>query len=250
MKSTLKLDWCAHEAALFAVEHWHYSRSLPTPPLVKVGVWEDGKFIGCVIFGRGASATIGKPYGLEVTEIAELTRVALSKHSAPVSRIVAIAIKMLRKQSPGLRLLISFADPVQKHHGGIYQAMGWIYSGLSAESFYLTDKAGRKWHSRMVSKTGTKVVYGQLKRVPKLSEGTVTKTPGKHRYLLPLDAEMRERCEALAKEYPKREVCAASIDGDAPEDHSGEAGSNPSAALLALQAASSKKATHGKTDKA
>ena len=27
---TVKLDWCGYDAARYAVEHWHYSKSLPT----------------------------------------------------------------------------------------------------------------------------------------------------------------------------------------------------------------------------
>ena len=53
-KPVLKLDWCSHEAARWAVEHWHYSKSMPTPPVVKIGVWEDERFIGVVLFSRGA----------------------------------------------------------------------------------------------------------------------------------------------------------------------------------------------------
>ena len=44
-KPVLKLDWCSHEAATFAVMHWHYSKAMPKSKLAKVGVWEDGKFI-------------------------------------------------------------------------------------------------------------------------------------------------------------------------------------------------------------
>lgn len=83
--------------------------------MVKVGAWEDGKFIGVVIFSRGATVNIGKPYKMDQTEICELTRVALTNHVTPVTRIVAIAIKMLRKQSPGMKLIISYADVDQGH---------------------------------------------------------------------------------------------------------------------------------------
>ena len=51
----LKLDWATHEAATYAVEHWHYSHTMPKSKLVKIGVWEDGKFIGVVLFGVGAT---------------------------------------------------------------------------------------------------------------------------------------------------------------------------------------------------
>ena len=110
MSVDLRLDWCSYEAAKYAVEHWHYSRSMVAGKSSKVGVWEDGKFIGCVVFSRGANNHLGSPYGLEQTDLCELTRVALTRHVAPVSRIVSIAVRMLRKQSPGLRLIVSFAD--------------------------------------------------------------------------------------------------------------------------------------------
>lgn len=120
-KPALRLDWCTHAAAKYAVETWHYSKRMPMPPLVRVGVWEGGKFIGCVLFGRGANASLGSPYGLNQTQCAELVRVAMTTHVVPVTRVVALAIKFLAKHSPGLRLVVSFADPSRGHHGGIYQ---------------------------------------------------------------------------------------------------------------------------------
>jgi hypothetical protein len=92
---------------------------MPMPPLVRVGVWEDGKFVGCVLFGRGASSSLGSPYGLDQTQCAELVRVAMTTHVNPVTRVVSLAIKFLAKHSPGLRLIVSFADPSQGHHGGV-----------------------------------------------------------------------------------------------------------------------------------
>ena len=84
----LHLDWADHEAAVYAVMHWHYSQAMPTGRLIKVGVWEAGKFMGVVLFGRGANAQIGSPYDLKQTEICELVRVALRPgHATPVSRI-------------------------------------------------------------------------------------------------------------------------------------------------------------------
>ena len=128
-KSDLKLDWCSHSAARYAVEHWHYSRRMPSGKLVKIGAWERGEFVGAIIYGRGATPEIGKPYGLEQTEICELVRIALKEHVSPVSRMIAVSLRMLKRWSPGLRMVVSFADTTQGHHGGIYQASGWCYTG-------------------------------------------------------------------------------------------------------------------------
>ena len=224
----LRLDWCSHEAAKYAVEHWHYSRSLPTPPLVKVGVWEADRFIGCVLFSRGANNNIGKAYGLGATEVAELTRVALAKHETPVSRIVSIAVRFLFLSSPGLRLIVSYADPSHQHHGGIYQAAGWVYVGRSADSTEYIGPDGKQWHGRMVSASGRKLVYGLTRSVWRHDQCTAVIVPGKHKYVLALDAEMRARILPLALPYPKR---ASEASSDAPAIHAGEGGAAPTLTL-------------------
>lgn len=223
-KPSLKLDWCSHQAAKYAVEHWHYSKSLPTSPMVRVGVWEDDRYIGCVLFSRGANNNMAKPYGLDVTAACELTRVALSAHQTPVSRILAIAIRMLCKHSPGLRLIVSYADPNHGHTGGIYQAGGWVYTGKTTDDFQAIDKRGRTWHSRQVSRSGVKRQYGQLRRVPSYDECRIIPLEGKHRYLMPLDDGMRQQIERLACVYPKPPR-ATSIASDAPANPGGNEGS-------------------------
>lgn len=230
-KPQLKLDWCNHEAAKYAVEHWHYSRSLPTPPIVRIGVWEDGSFIGCVLFSRGANNNLGSPYGLKCTEICELTRVALSGHKTPVSKIVSVAIKLLRKHAQGLRLIISFADPNEGHVGTIYQAGGWLYCGRSKSTPKYQDRQGRIWHQRQVSKTGVKPQYGKLRKVAKSDDCIVIPQLDKYRYLLPLDEEMKQQTLPLSKPYPKK-PCATSIEGDASSDPTGRGRVNATVALL------------------
>lgn len=235
-KAALRVDWCTHEAAKYAVENWHYSKRMPMPPLVKIGAWEGGKYIGCVLFARGANMNIGAPYGLATTEVAELVRVALTKHAAPVSRVMAIACRFLEKHSPGLRLLVSYADPSEGHHGGIYQACGWVYDGQCPESEqYLHD--GKWKHSREIRSGafGSPNNKGHWQALPK------RKMPGKHKYLLPLDPAMRAQIAKLAKPYPKRPVDAAAKPAtDAPPragkgspvgPTTGEGGSIPTPAL-------------------
>ena len=202
-KIKLKIDWASHEAASYACKNWHYSKSVPVPPLIKVGVWEDDIFVGVVIFSRGASSNLLRPYGLEQTEGCELTRIALREHKTEVSRIIKIAIKFLKQQSPDLRLIVSFADPQYGHHGGIYQAGNWIFCGNTAKSKEYWYK-GKRLHSRQVSEKGWNIQQGQKRKAIKPSECKVISTEGKHRYLMPLDREMKKRIMHLSKPYPKR----------------------------------------------
>lgn len=203
-KPKLKIDWATHEAAKFACENWHYSKCVPMPPIVKVGVWENEKFIGVVLFSRGASPTLGKSYNLSQTECCELTRVALNKHITPVSKIISIAIKFLKKNNAGLRLIVSFADAYQGHHGGIYQAGNWIYSGTSNAKHDYIGPDGKRYLSRQVSESGYAMQFGKKTKVFKPSECIAIAVPGKHRYLMPLDNAMRDKIKLLSKPYPKR----------------------------------------------
>lgn len=220
MSSPLRLDWCSHEAAKYAVEHWHYSRSMPTPPVLRLGVWEDDRYIGAVLFSRGANMNLGKPYGLKPTEVCELTRVALDAHATPTSRVVAVALRMVHRAAPGLRLCVSFADANEGHRGTLYQAGGWVFSGMADSGFKFKDKAGRIWHPRQVSATGAKPQYGQMRWAPRIDECERIPQLAKYRYLMPLDDDMRERIKPLAKPYPR----ASRLESEAPGVQPGDEG--------------------------
>jgi len=201
---SLQLDWCSHKAAKLACTRWHYSRSVPTPPLVKIGVWEDERFNGCVLFGRGTTGNLGQRFGLGQTEACELVRIALRQHQAPVTRIVSIALRLLKQASPGLRCVISFADPNQGHEGRIYQAGNWVYTGATGGSVEYVDTVGRRWHSRQVSNRGWNIQYGERRLVTRTDACRRVRLLGKHRYVMPLDRAMCEQLKAHAQPYPIR----------------------------------------------
>ena len=212
-KPELKIDWCTYEAALYACENWHYSGCIPVGKLVKVGVWEDGKYIGCVLYGRGANKSLGSPFGLEQTECCELVRIALTEHKTPVSRIMAISFKFLKQKNPGLRLIISFADQEQNHHGGIYQATNWIYTGVTAGADeYLYE--GKRWHGRAFRKSmGSHLNY--MDKGLEIVQGSQ-----KHRYLMPLDKKIKKQILGLVQPYPKRKTEENSGEGQIAEKQS------------------------------
>lgn len=216
MSARLHIAPCTHEAAALAVTRWHYSGVMPSGKLIRYGVWEDDAYIGCVLFGRGANHRLGSPFGLAQTEACELVRVALRRHVTPVSRILSICTRLIRTHAPGLRLIVSYADPEQGHHGGVYAGAGWTYTGtVKSQELYLLK--GRWVHGRTAS-----AARGTVKGLPSRH------VAGKHVYVFPLDAAMRAQVAPLAKPYPKR---AGSIVADAPPVQGGEGGSVPTPAL-------------------
>ena len=218
-KPVLKIDWATHEAAKFACLNWHYSKAVPVGKLVKVGAWEGSTFVGVVIFARGANMNMGKSYGLGQDECVELVRIALRQHTSPVSKICSLAIKFLKKQSPGIQLIVSYADPEQGHHGGVYQAMNWLYRGESAMAVKVFYK-GRWAHKKTVDDAGI-----NQENLPK------KKVAGKHTYLFPLTDIMRDKIAPLAKPYPKR------VKKQDSEHHSELGGAVPTDTLHTSEAA-------------
>ena len=195
---------CSRAAAEFAVLRWHYSQVMPAGRLVTFGVWESGVFIGAVIFGRGANHNMGGPYGLTQAQVAELVRVALTDHAAPVSQIVAAVLRKLHATNPGLRLVVSYADPAEGHHGGIYQAGNWIYTGKSTpQADLIVD--GKPMHKRTAhSLYGTASPEKITARSGKRAEWSPVYW--KHTYLMPLDRPMRRRVEKRRRPAPKRKI--------------------------------------------
>jgi len=201
---SLKIDFCDIKAARFACLNWHYSKAVPAGKLVKFGVWEDDKYIGCVLYGRGANNNLAKSLNLKVTECCELVRVALNKHKAPVSKIMAITLRLLKKHCPGLRAIISYADSDKDHHGGIYQATNWIYVGKTKEGDSGNFVINGKWvHGRSV---GSAIGNRSIENLKKHYGDNVKKhmSKGKHKYIYLLDDSLKAKYEAIKKSYPKR----------------------------------------------
>lgn len=210
---------CSRKAARWAVLAYHYSRdAFPSGRALYFGVWEDGTFIGCVIISRGACANIGQPFGVAQHQIAEVTRIALAPgHVAPVSQVLAIVVRLLRRSNPGLEMLISYADQRQHHHGGVYQSSNWTYLGETGREALLLVH-GRETHARTISsKFGTRDLQWLREHVD--ADARRIDCPPKHKYALGLTPAMRERLSQMAQPYPKRD---RSIDSDARGPQAGE----------------------------
>ena len=228
--SELRLAFCDNKAAKHAVMRWHYSRAMPAFKLVRVGVWESGRFVGAILYGVGANRHIARPFKLKDTQVCELVRVALaSGRKYPTSKCVAISLRMLKRQSPGLRLVVSYADAGQGHVGTIYQATNWIFLGAATQP-YLKVK-GKIEHPRTLydryGRGGQSLPWLRKKVDPNAQR---VKMPAKLKYVMPLDPAMRDKLEPLAQPYVKKSS-VGSIGSDAPITPDGKGLCNGTPAL-------------------
>jgi hypothetical protein len=128
------------------VRDYHYSRRMPSniqhcfAARKAGGLFGDtGEIVAAVVF-----SIPGTKWSEEVVELSRLVR--HPHYGGPLTSLLSFANGWMRRK--GWCLLVSFADWTHKHHGGIYQAGGWLYHGMrpSANDGLIIDgifKAGR-----------------------------------------------------------------------------------------------------------
>ncbi len=196
LNKSLYIDYCSHKVAVYSVLRWHYSKRMPKSKLVKFGVWEYGKFKGCVIYGSGANPKSGAFLGVSNFECPELVRVALDKHDNTVSKIVSFTLKKIKKDFPNLKAIVSYADPEKGHKGKIYQAMNWTYIGRTAPS-KIYFEYGKEVHSKTLSNKTSR--WSKLDKKPDLEYKVVK---GKYKYVYLFDKNLLNRLNNIKKSYP------------------------------------------------
>ena len=119
------------------------------------------------------------------------------------SRVLGLVIRALRRHT-SLRFVLSYADPAAGHVGTVYQATGWLYTGLSEGTPLYDLGDGIPRHSRSLGHAyGTRslaYLHAQGIDVRLVAQGR------KHRYLFPLHHSARERLTVPILPYPKREA--------------------------------------------
>ncbi len=118
------------------------------------------------------------------------------------SRVIGICLRAIRRFTQ-VKFLVSYADPSQGHSGTIYQATGWLYTGLS-EAMPMFDLGdGRIRHSRSLSHA-----FGShsVKHFQSCGIGVkVVPQARKHRYVYFLDPSFSSRLKPPVLPYPKKD---------------------------------------------
>lgn len=120
------------------------------------GRYKNGILVACVSFNVPVSPGLNACWlNDHHSAVFELTRLALSSEAdISASQFVSESIKQWMKDRERLglikpRLLISYADSGEGHHGGVYQSMSWLFCGISPPTTNFIDLAGRKLHRRI-----------------------------------------------------------------------------------------------------
>ncbi len=120
-------------ARTFVKEH-HYSGKVVANSQLHFGVFWEGRLAGVMQFGPSMDKRkmLGLVEGTEWHDFLEINRMAfddtLPKNSE--SRALAVAFKLIRKNYPQIKWVVSFADATQCGDGTIYRAAGFVLTGI------------------------------------------------------------------------------------------------------------------------
>lgn len=116
------------------VRRVHYSGKVATTSTLHFGVFQDGALHGVMSFGNPMAkrTVIGLVEGTPWNGMLELNRMAfdakLPRNSE--SRCLSVAMKLIRRNAPHVKWILSFADATECGDGTIYRAAGFILTGI------------------------------------------------------------------------------------------------------------------------
>ena len=129
----------------------HYAKCVPTIDWA-FGIFHENQCVGVCMFGRSPNYNLndgGFFFGKDIrVPVRELNRLVVNDNlpQNTLSSFVSTCSHFL----PRPLCLVSYADPNYGHHGYIYQALGWIYTGESSgESIWIAPN-NTVYHRRHV----------------------------------------------------------------------------------------------------
>jgi hypothetical protein len=177
----------------------HYSNKWTAATNLYAVYYKDGKhkffdednlkLIGVVLYGHPVGFRVIKSISeeLENDDVLELKRLWIEDGYGKniESYVISQTLKMLRKDSPKTKVVISYADRNEKHKGIIYRASNWLYQGFEIgrlDAFMYRYPNTKEWLTDRAigERLGTNSLHGVLDKVPDMEYKVKFR---KHRYL-------------------------------------------------------------------
>lgn len=156
----LKLKVIPSNIANGFIRKHHYSGKSVNNSCLHFGVFYNKRLHGAMSFGPplDKSKVLGLVDGTEWNGMLELNRMAfddvLPRNSE--SRAIAIACKMLKKQAPHIKWILSFSDACSCGDGTIYRASGFVLTAIKENNNIALLETGDKIHKMTLESSPSK----------------------------------------------------------------------------------------------
>jgi hypothetical protein len=155
----------------------HYAKSIPNI-IYAFGLFDENLIIqGVCCYGTPAN---NHNNNVEQFKQIELVRLVIND-DMPKNTLSFFLAKTL-KFLPSPLSIISYADAGKNHHGYIYQATNWIYTGLGGGVDFYINEEKKEIHSRIMSDYRLKYPDKSRSEIAEMLKWKKIKGTFKHRY--------------------------------------------------------------------
>lgn len=116
------------------VKKWHYSGKIVSNSTLHFGCFLDGNLHGVMSYGNplDKSKVLPMVQPCKWNEMLELNRMAFDEYLPKYSesRCIAISLKLIKKNAPHIKWILSFSDGTQCGDGTIYRATGFVLTAI------------------------------------------------------------------------------------------------------------------------
>lgn len=135
------------------IKKYHYSSKVVANSTLHFGAFLDGKLHGVLSYGPPMvkQKVIGLVKNTNWDEMLELNRMAFDDYLPrnSESRVISITIKLLKKNAPKIKWILSYADATQCGDGTIYRGAGFILTRIKKNDTQLIDELSGRVYAKM-----------------------------------------------------------------------------------------------------
>jgi hypothetical protein len=152
------------------VKKHHYSGKVVSNSNLHFGAFLDGKLHGVLSYGSSLDKrkTIGLVEGTGWNEYLELNRMAFDEYLPKYSesRCISVSIKLIKKNAPHIKWILSYADGSQCGDGTIYRASGFLLTKCNSNDAIWEMPDGKRFCHLVFSNNQLPAkIYGKPKNI-------------------------------------------------------------------------------------
>ena len=207
-----------YRVATLFVQERHYSPVMPKLTKHYLGAYQGEELVGILTLGWGTNpmGTIKKMFPeLSTCDYYEIGKMCMDEKMPrnSESQMQSLVIQWMKKHTPEVKYLYTWADGIVGKPGYVYQAANFLYGGFIWSDVYVTDE-GEKVHFRTIQRKMKKVMnrmdtkYGPRPSDAHMGELGFSRVWGKQfRYIYPLNKRakksLKQSTMEWTREYPK-----------------------------------------------
>lgn len=159
------------------LKYKHYAKAIPNI-MYAFGLYDNQNILqGVCCYGTPANN-----HNNNLGEFKMIELVRLVKNENLEKNILSFFVSRTFKMLPNPLSIISYADAGKNHHGYIYQATNWIYTGLGGGVDFYIDENQKEIHSRIMSDYRKKMPDKSRAEIADILKWKKVKGTYKHRY--------------------------------------------------------------------